>query len=415
LLASLWNFEVLYLTGVTAPLIGWWKIHATGAMFAGMPLEFLIGWVVLWGVVPSLAFPTTSPLLVVTIFLGFDLALMPRMAPVLELGSSWLVGEGFALSFALLPSIFFARATRDRSHLARRALMQVAVFSGLIVVMVPAVIFARAGGDPWRAWSRPAWVNGLLLQVLAPFTVLGLSAVQEFAARGGGTPLPYDPPVRLVTSGPYAYVANPMQISAMLLLFGWGWFLGSWWIVAAGVMAHIYSVGLAAWNERSDVEGRFGEDWREYRRHVRNWAPRWRPWHPSIDDTKAASAKLYVAETCGPCSEVKAWFGNKQTTGLEVVPAESYPGGELVRVAYVAGDGVAPEYGVAALARAVEHIHLGWALVGFAARLPGVSRFLQLLADASGGGPRRIGIELGKDHARSSELRCADQTGISAN
>jgi len=399
LLASLWNFEVLWLTGVIAPLFGWWKIHATGAMFAGMPLEFLIGWVVLWGVVPSLAFPATSALPVAVIFLGFDLVMMPRMAPVLELGSNWLVGEGFALSFALLPSIFFARTTRDRSHLAMRVLMQVAVFSGLIVVMLPAVIFTHAGGDPWRAWSRPTWINGLLLQFLAPFAVLGLSAVQEFAVRGGGTPLPYDPPVRLVTSGPYAYVANPMQLSAMLLLLGWGWFLGSWWIAAAGVMAHIYSVGMASWDERSDVEGRFGEEWREYRRHVRNWVPRWRPWHASTENLRIA--KLYVAEMCGPCSEVKAWFGKRKTTGLEVVSAESYVNGALTRVTYVAGDGAKPEYGVAALARAVEHVHLGWAMMSFASRLPGVQQLLQLLADASGAGPRRIGrsVRLGDERA----------------
>jgi len=399
LLASLWNFEVLALAGVVAPSLGWWKMHASGAMFAGMPLEFLIGWVVLWGVVPMLVFPNVRLIGIGAVFLFFDLATMPRLEPVLELGPRWLVGEGIALLFALLPSVVLARATRDRSHLAMRAVLQVAVFSGLILGMLPATIFSHTRGDPWRAWARPIWVNGLLLQVLAPIGVLGLSAVYEFAVRGGGTPVPYDPPVRLVTSGPYAYVANPMQLSAMLLLTGWGWFLGSWWVAASGVMAHIYSAGLASWDEKKDVEERFGESWREYRRHVRNWIPRWRPWHPGTETR--SRARLYVAESCGPCSEVRQWFEQRRTTGLDVLPAESYPGRPPTRITYVAEGGTLTERGVGALARAVEHVHFGWAMIGFSVRLPGVRHLLQLLADASGAGPRRIeaSVRLGDGRA----------------
>ena len=49
--------------------------------------------------------------------------------------------------------------------------------------------------------------------------MLGLSAVQEFVTRGRGTPIPFDPPRHIVTTGVYAYVANPMQLSAVLFLF----------------------------------------------------------------------------------------------------------------------------------------------------------------------------------------------------
>lgn len=38
--------------------------------------------------------------------------------------------------------------------------------------------------------------------------------------RGGGTPVPCDPPKRLVSTGPYAYIGNPMQ-TAMALILGW--------------------------------------------------------------------------------------------------------------------------------------------------------------------------------------------------
>jgi hypothetical protein len=45
---------------------------------------------------------------------------------------------------------------------------------------------------------------------------------------------------------------------------------------------------------------------------------------------------------------------------------------------------------VAAVARAFEHVHLGWALLGFLMRLPVLCQLTQLLADASGAGPRTI-------------------------
>ena len=47
--------------------------------------------------------------------------------------------------------------------------------------------------------------------------------------------------------------------------------------------------------------------------------------------------------------------------------------------------------GVQALARALEHVHLGWAFVGWITRLPVLRSMIQLLVDAVGGGPRRTG------------------------
>jgi hypothetical protein len=43
--------------------------------------------------------------------------------------------------------------------------------------------------------------------------------------------------------------------------------------------------------------------------------------------------------------------------------------------------------GVAAWAHTAEHLHLGWALVGWTLLLPGLCRLAQLCADAFGAGP----------------------------
>jgi hypothetical protein len=71
-------------------------------------------------------------------------------------------------------------------------------------------------------------------------------------------------------------------------------------------------------------------------------------------------------------------------------PAERHPSRALTRIAYEPVDGTRTSTGVEAIARALEHVHLGWASVGGLLRLPAVRPIAQLLVDASGGGPRPI-------------------------
>ena len=160
--------------------------------------------------------------------------------------------------------------------------------------------------------------------------MIGLTAVQEFVERGEGTPVPFDPPRRLVTTGIYAFVRNPMQVSAIVLLLLLGLFVENLWIAAAGVMAHIYSAGLAGWDEDEDLVDRFGDGWREYKKQVRRWFPRFRPWYPS----ETVVARLYVSESCGMCSQVGAWFVRQGARGLSILPAEHHPSGSLTRITY---------------------------------------------------------------------------------
>ena len=51
-------------------------------------------------------------------------------------------------------------------------------------------------------------------------------SVQNFL-RVKGTPVPFNPPPRLVTTGPYAYTRNPMLTGVFAILFGFGVLFGS--------------------------------------------------------------------------------------------------------------------------------------------------------------------------------------------
>src|SRR6185503_17003980 len=141
---------------------------------------------------------------------------MPAAWPVLQLGPQWLLGEGIALVIALLPSQLLGRWTVRDVRLPQRALLQMAAFTGLLFFVVPVIAITGSSGHWVNPLDRPLWQLSLFAHVLALPAILGLSAVQEFVSRGGGTPVPFDPPRRLVTTGPYAYVRNPMQIAGVV-------------------------------------------------------------------------------------------------------------------------------------------------------------------------------------------------------
>jgi protein-S-isoprenylcysteine O-methyltransferase Ste14 len=322
-----------------------------------------------------------------------DLFVMPASAPVVRLGPSWLTGEMVVVAICLIPAQLLGRWTLTGSNLRARALMQAAAFSALSLWVFPTIALVTTGGTWSSLLHRPAWVLEVGAQLLAIPAAMAAAAVLEFGQRGGGTPFPWDPPVRLVTSGPYAYVANPMQLSMTVILFGLGAMLGSWGVMLAAPISGLFGAGFAAWQEHGDLDARYGERWMVYRRDHRNWLPRLRPVYPP----EQGQSTLYFAASCVECSSVGMWFQRRQPIGLDLVPAEEFPEPELpMRITYVGADG-AKYSGIAALARATDHLHLGWAITGWVARLPVVSQLLQVMVDAVGGGERTIerGARLG--------------------
>jgi protein-S-isoprenylcysteine O-methyltransferase Ste14 len=402
-LATVWNLPALLALHALAVRAGWWRYEPAQGTAAGFPVDLWIGWALLWGALPVLAARGARLALLTGAAFVVDLLAMQHLAPVVTLGRDWLAGEVAALVVCFVPGQLLAAWTIRRERVEWRAALQTIAFAGLTLGVLPQAILELTGGSWAPLFARPSWQTSLLVQVLAAAALLGVSAVQEFATRGEGTPVPFDPPARLVVSGPYAYVRNPMQLSATLVLLGWGRVLGSWWVGLAGAMSVIYAAGFASGDEAADLEQRAGAAWRIYARVVRPWIPRWRPPEASAWAEAAVSlgmagsrggdaappiATLYVAEECGPCSEVRHWFARRDPVALGILPAEDHPSRTLTRITYDPGDGTHELEGVAAVARALEHVHFGWAMLGMFMRLPGVVEVLQLIVDASGGGPR---------------------------
>ncbi len=204
-----------------------------------------------------------------------------------EHGRNWLIVEAVSLALILAPAYCLARWTLDNSHLKLRAVLQVALSGLLFLFMLPEIAFAlrpisgaTSVWQPLIALPHPLLIAAL--QIIAIAALPGVSAVQEFALRGSGTPIPYDPPQRLVTSGIYRYCASPMQISCGVVLFLWALILRNPWPILAAAIATIYSAGIAHWDEDRDLSARFGSAWQDYRAAVLR-GPGWLPFPDALE------------------------------------------------------------------------------------------------------------------------------------
>ena len=107
-------------------------------------------------------------------------------------------------------------------------------------------------------------VGALLVAAGGVFVVVGAGT---FRALGTNIP-PWQPSLKLATSGIYAWLRNPMYVGLGLLTAGFGIALASDWtlvlLLPAGILLHRYVV----LREESYLEETFGDAYRQYKKRV---------------------------------------------------------------------------------------------------------------------------------------------------
>jgi protein-S-isoprenylcysteine O-methyltransferase Ste14 len=151
-----------------------------------------------------------------------------------------------------------------------RALIVAPAFISLWTYFVPKWIAgARAFDGP-----RPlGWI------VVAIGAAIALPCVWEFAWRGLGTPAPFDPPRRLVVSGPYRWVRNPMYLGMGVALIGEAIVFPNLTVMILVMVALLFAIVTLfdMGYEEPTLRRMFGTDYETYSRAVRRWIPRLRP------------------------------------------------------------------------------------------------------------------------------------------
>jgi protein-S-isoprenylcysteine O-methyltransferase Ste14 len=227
----------------------------------------------------------------VTTLAGAGVVLMAA-ATAASVVACFLVVRGRVPTELLLSGPLRLRVAADGGSPLRHAAAtaaQIVIFWGLFLGVAPAVI---AGSETrWRlSLDLPTAVPITGAVVFALASALGLWAAAAMSRHGRGTPLPSDTAQRLVIVGPYRFVRNPMALAGIVQGAAVGLVLSSWLVVAYAVCGSLMWNYAVRPHEEHDLEARFGESFRVYRRHVRCWWPRLTPVPAVIADAVAADA-----------------------------------------------------------------------------------------------------------------------------
>jgi protein-S-isoprenylcysteine O-methyltransferase Ste14 len=151
----------------------------------------------------------------------------------------------------------------------------------IMVVVLPYWLLSvnSAGDTRWQAGTGIFW---LARDISVLFIAAGLTlfcwCVVLFARIGQGTLAPWDPTKKLVVSGLYRHMRNPMITAATTMITGitlfWGSAIIGFYMVIFVLVNHIYFIR----SEEPGLEQRFGEAYRVYKANVPRWIPRVRPW-----------------------------------------------------------------------------------------------------------------------------------------
>jgi protein-S-isoprenylcysteine O-methyltransferase Ste14 len=135
------------------------------------------------------------------------------------------------------------------------------------------------GGDgPDVGWELGGVAAALT--VLAGLALIGagfalwLWTVRLFARIGRGTLAPWDPTRRLVATGPYRRVRNPMIAAVLTVLLGEAAVFGSPGLLVWSAIFFAANQVFFLIYEEPALERRFGDEYGEYRREVPRWLPR---------------------------------------------------------------------------------------------------------------------------------------------
>jgi AhpD family alkylhydroperoxidase len=98
--------------------------------------------------------------------------------------------------------------------------------------------------------------------------------------KAGGTPVPAASPPRLVVSGFYRHLRNPIYAGFLAILIGQALLFGSAGLLEYTAVAWIIGAAAVRFYEEPVLTRKFGAGYQEYRRNVPAWIPRLQPWTP---------------------------------------------------------------------------------------------------------------------------------------
>ena len=151
--------------------------------------------------------------------------------------------------------------------------------SALFLVIAPGTV---AGLVPF--WiSRWAFAGRLPLQIAGGLIIVAalpvlLDSFARFALQGFGTPAPVFPTQRLIVTGLYRYVRNPMYVAVVALILGQGLLFGNVRVLEYGALVWLcFHVFVLAYEEPTMCRT-FPQEYAVFCKNVSRWIPPLTAW-----------------------------------------------------------------------------------------------------------------------------------------
>jgi protein-S-isoprenylcysteine O-methyltransferase Ste14 len=146
-----------------------------------------------------------------------------------------------------------------------------------VAIIIPSLLLYFSG---WQLCDFVLWRFLIGAVCFLAGLLLAVSTVRLFPKLGNGTPAPRDPTSKMIISGPYAYVRNPMITGVVLILTGEALMLPSWAIGIWTIVFLIINMFYFPLSEEPGLRKRFGKEYEEYCKNVPRYIPRLTPWKP---------------------------------------------------------------------------------------------------------------------------------------
>jgi len=167
---------------------------------------------------------------------------------------------------------------------------EAAIGSAAFFVIAPGVV---AGLVPFLIthWRLPPHAPLSATIVGALMIVVSLAALIEcfarFARHGEGTPAPVAPTKRLVVTGLYRYVRNPMYVAVLGIIFGQMLVFQHAALLAYGVAVWFAFLMFVLSYEEPALKRAYPGQYAAYFENVPRWRPRFTPWREPAHDPAA--------------------------------------------------------------------------------------------------------------------------------
>lgn len=146
----------------------------------------------------------------------------------------------------------------------------------LYLIIIPiGLLHLSAWTEERYLFTYDIWIAPLGIGLIVYGLILVFWTADAQDKHGEGTPLHLHPTQRLITTGPYSYLRNPMSAGILYYYFGLGAATGHpamifIWAPLYGLIA-IASLKLV---EEKELEHRFGDEYRDYKKNVPMLFPR---------------------------------------------------------------------------------------------------------------------------------------------